>query len=222
MPWVGDSLTVQRLRQLQRMKADDSNFLERLQHLVLAFGWMHLDMNLCNSIFYHSYSETSNSGLARDAAALRRSGLKKPTRSRGPPYHIADEFFQHTTTARMRELWLWASGTTTIDDLVTWVNKSTHKEIQQAAERIWNERTSNRALEAHKNDPSLCNSIAINRDLLLRHEVWYAIQHGDVGRMEYALPHLLLFFSGAGSSNYAREIAEVLHWRQFEAPPGVA
>ncbi|KEP45875.1 hypothetical protein V565_234490, partial [Rhizoctonia solani 123E] len=86
-PWTGDSLTIQRLRQLQRMKANDSNRLERMQHIIPVFGWMHLDMNLCNAISYHHFSESSNSGLARDAAALSRSGLTKPTKSRGPAYH---------------------------------------------------------------------------------------------------------------------------------------
>ncbi|KAG8687591.1 hypothetical protein FRC11_006934, partial [Ceratobasidium sp. 423] len=220
--WVGDSLTINRLRQLQRMKADDSNILERMQHIIPVFGWMHLDMNLCNAIFYHHYSENSNSGLARDVAALTRSGLTKPTKSRGPAYHTIDEFMQHTTTARMRGLWLWASGTNSIEELIEWEKKSSPRTIFEAAQKIWMERTSNRATQRFKSDSQLCNSIAINRELLLRHEVRYSMRHGDVGRMEHTLPQLLYFFSGAGCPNYAREIAEVLHWRKYEAPPGVA
>ncbi|KEP45848.1 hypothetical protein V565_236600 [Rhizoctonia solani 123E] len=221
-PWTGDSLTIQRLRHLQRMKADDSNRLERMQHIIPVFGWMHLDMNLCNAIFYHHFSESSNSGLARDAAALGRSGLTKPTKSRGPAYHTVDEFMQHTTTARMRGLWLWASGTNTMEQLIAWEKESSPSIIAEAAQKIWLERASNRATQQFKSDPQLCNSIAINRELLLRHEVRYSMRHGDVGRMEHTLPQLLYFFSGAGCANYAREIAEVLHWRKYEAPPGVA
>ncbi|CAE6447780.1 unnamed protein product [Rhizoctonia solani] len=96
--WGGDVLTINRLRHLQRMKADDSSRLERMQHIIPVFGWMHLDMNLCNAIFYHHYSENSNSGLARDAAALSSSGLNKPTKSRGPAYHTVDELMSSCST----------------------------------------------------------------------------------------------------------------------------
>ncbi|KAF8600639.1 hypothetical protein BDV93DRAFT_446968 [Ceratobasidium sp. AG-I] len=219
---VGDSLTIQRVRMLMRMKAIDSSPLERMQHLIPVFGWLHLDMNLSNGIFYHHYAEGSTSGLARDAAALRRAGLGKPTKKRGPQYHTVDEFLQHTTTARFRELWLWATKCKDVDHLGKWVETSSPQQIKSAAVKIVDERASNRALEGISNDPNLCNSVTLSRDLLLRHEVWTSTRQGDVGRMENTLPSLLFFFLGAGATNYAREVAEVLHWRQHEAPPGVA
>ncbi|KAF8593162.1 hypothetical protein BDV93DRAFT_395927, partial [Ceratobasidium sp. AG-I] len=223
IPWVGDSLTVQRLRHLQRMKCEDLSTLERLEHIIPTFGWFHLDMNLVNSIFYHHYAEKSVSGLARDAAALRRAGLTKPTKKRGPQYHTGDEFLQHTTTARVRELWLWATKTESVEALVEWVEMSSPEQIHSTAERIWSERASNRAIETYQEkDSNLCNTIALTRDLLLRHEVWSSIHCGDVGRMENTMPALLSFFLGAGANNYAKEVAEMLHWRLHEAPPGVA
>lgn len=221
-PWVGDALTIHRLRWLQRMKVEDPSTFERLKHLLLSFGWLHLDMNLCNAIYYHHYGEESTSGLARDAAALHRSGLTKPTKRRGPQYHTIDEFLQHTTTTRTRGLWHWATETKDTEELKRWAEQSSPRKIHDTAERIWSERVSNRALETYSSDTSLCNTITLNRDLLLRHEVWTSTRRGDVGRMEHTLPLLLIFFLGAGASNYAREIAEVLHWRQYEAPPGVA
>jgi predicted Zn-ribbon and HTH transcriptional regulator len=222
VPLIGDSLTIARLRMLIRMKAEDFSNLQRLGHFILAFGWFHLDMNLVNTIFYHHYGESLSSGLARDAAASHRSGLKKPTKKQGPQYHTAHEFMQHTTTARLRGLWLWVSETKTVAELAEWVSKSSEQDIYNAAEKIWLNRASARALQTHKADPNLCNSISLNRDLLLRHEVLISTKTGDVGRMENTLPLLLYFFSGAGCKNYAREIAETLHWMRYEAPPGVA
>ncbi|KAF8593811.1 hypothetical protein BDV93DRAFT_460269 [Ceratobasidium sp. AG-I] len=223
LPWIGDSLTIQHQRGLKSMKCEDTSSQERLEHIIPTFGWFHLDMNLVNGIFYHHYAEDSTYGLARDAAALHRSGLTKPTKKRGPQYHTGDEFLRHTTTARMRELWLWATKASDKASLVHWVEESSPELIQSTAQRIWSERVSNRAIETFKDsNPGLCNTIALSRDLLLRHEVWTSIRQGDVGRMENTLPALLVFFLGAGASNYAKEIAEVLHWRQYEAPPGVA
>lgn len=222
-PWVGDSLTTHRLRWLQRMKVEDPSILERLGHIIVVFGWLHLDMNLANGIFYHHYAEESQSGLALDAAAMRRAGLTKPTKRRGPQYHTLDEFLRHSTTARMRGLWNWATDTSSIEELTGWVEEASPEVIRQTAERIWADRCSNRAFEKYiKKDSALANSIALNRDLLLRHEVWDSTRRGDVGRMDCTLPSLLVFFLGAGASNYAREIAELLHWQKYEAPPGVA
>jgi hypothetical protein len=214
---------MQRLRMLILMKCEDLNTLDRLEHILLAFGWFHLDMNLVNAIFYHHYAEDTNSGLSCDVNGLGRNGLTKPTKKKGPEYHTGDKFLKHTTTARMRELWMWVSGTENIKDLVSWTEESSLDTIRNAAEKIWKDRVSNRAIQQFKDlDATLCNSIALNRDLLLRHEVQVSIQHGDVGRMEHTLPLLLVFFLGAGANNYARELAETIHWRQNEAPPGVA
>ncbi|KAF8597806.1 hypothetical protein BDV93DRAFT_401678, partial [Ceratobasidium sp. AG-I] len=41
-PCVGDSLTTQRVRMLMRMKAIDCSPLQRMQHLIPVFGWLHL------------------------------------------------------------------------------------------------------------------------------------------------------------------------------------
>ncbi|QRV74650.1 hypothetical protein RhiJN_02665 [Ceratobasidium sp. AG-Ba] len=197
-PWLGDMLTILRLRMLALMKAEDLNTLERLEHIIPTWAWFHLDMNI-------------------------RAGLTKPTKKKGPEYHTGDEFLKHTTTARMRELWLWVSNTSTIEDLADWVRETSPHHIRLAAEKIWKERASNRAIQTYRStDPSLCNAIALNRDLLLRHEVKTATQHGDVGRMERTLPLLLIFFLGAGATNYAKEVSETLHWQKYEAPPGVA
>ncbi|KAG8683210.1 hypothetical protein FRC09_016225, partial [Ceratobasidium sp. 395] len=159
VPVIGDSLTVSRLRMLQFMKAEDLTSLERLEHLILVFGWFHLDMNLVNAIFYHHYGKLSSSGLARDAAISHRAGLKEPTKKNGPQYHIAHEFMQHTTSARIRGLWLWVSGTETLEHLAKWVQTAQPETIYNAAETIWSERASNRALRELNHDPNLCNSI---------------------------------------------------------------
>ncbi|KAG8712321.1 hypothetical protein FRC09_019994 [Ceratobasidium sp. 395] len=222
LPTVGDSLTLARLRMLQFMKAEDLTNLERLEHLLLVFGWLHLDMNLVNTTFYHHYGKARNTGLARDAKVSHRAGLTEPTKKKGPQYHILHEFMQHTTTARILGLWLWVSATETVEELAKWVEHSEPETIYEAAETIWVQRASGRALQQFKDDPNLCNTIALTRDLLLRHEVAVSTKTGDVGRMEATLPALLIFFSGAGCKNYARELAETLHWMRYEAPPGVA
>ncbi|KAG9075731.1 hypothetical protein FS749_012574 [Ceratobasidium sp. UAMH 11750] len=221
LPTVGDALTIARLRMLQFMKAEDLSILQRLEYLITVFGWLHLDMNFCNAILYHHFGKSLASGLARDAAVSHRAGLKEPTKKNGPLYHIVHEFLQHSTTARFLGLWLDVTASKTLEELAEWVEVSEPETVYEAAERIWLERASNRALKRFGDDPNLCNAIALNRDLLLQHEVLVSTKTGDVGRMENTLPSLLLFFSGAGSKNYARELAETMHWMRYEAPPGV-
>ncbi|EUC67568.1 hypothetical protein RSOL_561780, partial [Rhizoctonia solani AG-3 Rhs1AP] len=223
-PFKGDVLTTARLYGIQRFKAGDSSSFERLDHVLPVFGWFHLDMNLCNAIFYHHFAEGSTSGLARDAAVLHRAGLTKPTKERGPPYHTIDEFLQHTTAARLRSLWIHATNSDGLEALVTWFEASTPQDVKAMTENIYDHWISERALEAavKQGDHNLANSITLTQDLLLHHELRDAMHHGDVGQMQDMLPTLLVFFAGAGSKNYARELAEVLLWQIYEAPKGVA
>ncbi|KAG9076521.1 hypothetical protein FS749_011706 [Ceratobasidium sp. UAMH 11750] len=80
LPTVGDSLTLARLRMLQFMKAEGLANLERLEHLILVFGWLHLLMNFLNATYYHHYGKSRNTGLARDAKVSHRAGLTEPTK----------------------------------------------------------------------------------------------------------------------------------------------
>ncbi|EGO01120.1 hypothetical protein SERLA73DRAFT_24599, partial [Serpula lacrymans var. lacrymans S7.3] len=63
IPWVGDQLTVERLRGLFRFCAQDHNSFDRLDWLVPIFGWFHLQMAFANSRHKQYLGTTAGRGL---------------------------------------------------------------------------------------------------------------------------------------------------------------
>ncbi|KAF8597051.1 hypothetical protein BDV93DRAFT_569883 [Ceratobasidium sp. AG-I] len=229
--WVGDQLTVERGHGLTEIKQDDLNTFDRQDWIVWVPGWFHILMNLARSIYYIDFGTSTGLLLARDVATLGRSGLKTPTKQKGPAFHTLDEALHHILEARYRGLWIWATGVDNTQQLVEWVQKATPQDILEAANRIWSLRASNRALTTldqqkskttTNEDLALESNIRLTSHLMLYEECRRSVRTGDVGLMELLLPRLLMFFAGAGNPKYAREMANMLQWQWHEAPPGLS
>ncbi|KAK7041390.1 hypothetical protein R3P38DRAFT_3453925 [Favolaschia claudopus] len=90
MVWVGDQLTVDRLRNLARFRAEDDNSFER--------------------------RTSKGRGLSAAFSALGRKGLEK-TKTQGPFFHDLDETLHIIAEAQFRELWLLVGGVSNLADL---------------------------------------------------------------------------------------------------------
>lgn len=240
--WVGDQLTVSRGEALADTKQPELNAFDRNDWAHWEPGWFHILMNLARSIYYVNFGTSTGLLLARDVATLGCSGLKSPTKQKGPEFHILDEALHHILEARYRGLWMWALGANDLAELVTKVECSTAQHLLDAAQWIWTERTSSRALvilnhaktttsaivdwktvrTTTNQDLALESVIRSTRNLMLYEETRRAVRFGDVRQMELLLPRLLFHFSGTGSGNYTRLLTSMLHWRTHEAPPGFA
>ncbi|KIJ10153.1 hypothetical protein PAXINDRAFT_164295 [Paxillus involutus ATCC 200175] len=51
--WAGDQLTIDRLRGLFKYRSQETNSFDRLDWMVLMFGWLHLQMAFANSLHAH-------------------------------------------------------------------------------------------------------------------------------------------------------------------------
>ncbi|KAJ7168074.1 hypothetical protein C8R43DRAFT_1121280 [Mycena crocata] len=69
--WLGDQLTVERLRGLWKFRHEDHNAFDRLDFMIPIFGWFHLVMAFANSI-HKQYLGTSAAELRELAAKLIR------------------------------------------------------------------------------------------------------------------------------------------------------
>lgn len=67
--WVGDQLTVDRLRGLFKYRAQEANAYERLDFSVFVFGWLHLQMAFANAL-HKQYKGTSQSRGLKQAFQL--------------------------------------------------------------------------------------------------------------------------------------------------------
>jgi len=217
--WVGDQLTVDRLRGLFRMRAEDENSFERLDFSVFVFGWFHLQMAFAKSLHQQYLGTARTRGLHHAFQLLEKKGLTKAL-TKGPFHHDLEEAIYEVAEAHIRLDWLKISGSEKLSDL----RKFNPEELHQLAVQLVRKRASSAALDEmrmkpeNKRDEELVNVIMWNRDVLQYIVLDEAMRSGDVGLMEGMLPHLFIRFTGGGNGNYANEVLELLQGIHREWP----
>jgi hypothetical protein len=117
--WLGDQLTVERLRGLWRFRHEDHNSFDRLDYMIPIFGWFHLVMAFANSIHKQYLGTSAAIGSLRQAFdILKRRGLITQS-TKGPFWHNLDEAIHHISEAHLRACWLDVGKVDTLGDLKT-------------------------------------------------------------------------------------------------------
>ncbi|KAI0369782.1 hypothetical protein BV20DRAFT_945515, partial [Pilatotrama ljubarskyi] len=220
---VGDQLTVDRVRGLQRFRARDLNAGDRLDFMVPVFGWLHYEMAVAKSLHKQYLGTLSGLGLKHAFHLLERKGLDT-TSTQGPFHENLEHALYAILSARIRVSWLKIAGFESLAEL----RHCRPEELAQLAQQILREHASAERLSALHEAPDrdscevLYHSIMLNRDLLLYVVLNQAIKRGDVGMMEHMLPHMLFRFIGGKNSHYAGETLEILQGLHREWPVEVA
>ncbi|KAK7059555.1 hypothetical protein R3P38DRAFT_3167995 [Favolaschia claudopus] len=208
MAWVGDQLTVDRLRNLIRFRAEDDNSFERLDWLIPPPGWLHICMAFANSIHNQHLGSPKGRGLSAAFDLLQRKGLQS-SKTQGPFFHDLNETLHIIAEAQIRELWLEVGGVANLGDL----RQKTPEELYKLAEKIVSDHASSDELKEQ--------SIMFLRDVLPYILLRTAIKRGDVGLMEDMIPHMLFRFIGGKHNKYAIEMLELLQGLHRDWPPEV-
>ena len=217
--WVGDQLTIDRIRGVYTARAEDSNSYERLDFSIFTFGWLHCQMAFANSLHKQYLGNNHGRGLKHAFTLLDRKGLTKVL-TKGPFHHDLEEALYHVAEAHFREDWLQIGRVMKLEDL----RKKNPEELRALAKRIVAERASTEALNRqdhlpeNSRDEELRQVIMWNRDILDYIILDHAIEEGDVGIMEMMLPHLYIRFHGGGNGNYAEEVLELMQGLEKEWP----
>ncbi|KAL1699110.1 hypothetical protein EV121DRAFT_216903 [Schizophyllum commune] len=221
--WIGDQLTVERLRGLYRFRAEEFNSYDRLDWLVPIFGWLHLMMAFANSLHKQYLGTTRGYGLARVFVVLNRPGLGR-VQTKGIFYHNLSEAIHHVTEAHLRIDWKEVTGVADLAELRT---RSASQLLQYATE-IHDRCASGMALvdldelPEHLQDDQLRQVYMWNRDALRFVVLGEALKRGDVGTMEDMLPFLAYRFDGGNNNKYCGEVLELMQGLYKEWPPAVA
>ncbi|KAJ7149090.1 hypothetical protein C8R46DRAFT_1198892 [Mycena filopes] len=220
MACIGDQLTVDRLRNLFRFRAEDDNSFERLDWLVVPPGWLHIQMAFANSLHKQHLGTSNGRGLSAAFDVLNRRGLQSSA-TQGPFFHDLSETLHIIAEAQIREVWLEVGKVKNLKDL----RSRTPQELFELAEKILAEHASSAALVRMKMkarpDELKAQSIMFLRDVLPFILLRSAVKHGDVGIMEDMIPHMLFRFIGGKNSNYTTEMFELLQGLHREWPPEV-
>ncbi|KAI0756500.1 hypothetical protein C8Q80DRAFT_1278719 [Daedaleopsis nitida] len=220
--WIGDQLTVERLRGLWNFRCEDRNPYDRLDWLVVVFGWFHLLMAFANSLHRQYFGSTSGKGLRQAFALLNRKGLQS-VQIKGPFHHHLHEGILHVAEAHILDCWKRVGKVSRLEDL----RDRAPEELMALAENLVETYASNDAVEDleakmdDQGDEVLQHAIMWNRDVLYYIILHRAIRTGDVGMMEDLLPHLFLRFAGGRNHKYAVECLELLQGLHREWPDDV-
>ncbi|KAJ7700589.1 hypothetical protein B0H14DRAFT_3904294 [Mycena olivaceomarginata] len=103
MAWIGDQLTVDRLRNLFRFRAEDDNSFERLDWLLFPPGWLHIQMAFANSLHKQHLGTAKGRGLSAAFDILKRKGLQT-AQTQGTFFHDLNETLHIIAEAQIREL----------------------------------------------------------------------------------------------------------------------
>lgn len=215
---VGDQLTVDRIRGLQRFRCQDLNATDRMDYLLPVWGWLHYEMAIAKSLHKQYFGTASGLGFKHAFGLIERKGLDT-TATQGPFHDNFEQALYDILIARMRASWLAIGGVDRLGSL----RKLTPEVLVQLATKIVHEHASAQRLNSiremgEKEDQQLYHTVMFNRDLLLYVVLNQAIKRGDVGLMEHLLPHMLFRFIGGQNSHYTGETLEMLQGLHREWP----
>ncbi|KAJ7745180.1 hypothetical protein DFH07DRAFT_749051 [Mycena maculata] len=220
MAWVGDQLTVDRLRNLFRFRAEDDNSFERLDWLVVPPGFLHISMAFANSIHKQHLGTSKGRGLSAAFDQLKRKGLQS-SKTEGPFFHDLNETLHIVADAQIRELWMEVSGAKSLEEL----REKSPEYLRAIAEKIVSGHASSAALVRLRSKPRRDElkeqSVMFLRDVLPYIMFRAAIKHGDVGLIEDLIPQLLFRFIGGKNSKYSIEMLELLQGLHRDWPPEI-
>ena len=192
LAWIGDQLTVDRLWGLFKFRSQDINSFDRLDWMILVFGWLHLQMAFANSLHKQYLGTAAGQGLMHAFTVLKRKGLGSAL-IKGPFHHDLVEAIYHVAEAHLRINWLAVTKVKNLEDL----RSCQPEELVSYACRLVDEHASSGALDQmdalplDKQDEVKRQTILWNRDVLHYIVLDQAIKQGDVGLMEDMLPTLL-------------------------------
>ncbi|KAH7925761.1 hypothetical protein BV22DRAFT_1160019 [Leucogyrophana mollusca] len=222
IPWVGDQLTVERLRELFKFRAQDHNSYDRLDWIVVLFSWFYLQMAFANSLHKQYLGMNAGRGLMQAFTLLERKGLNS-VQTRGPFHQNLHDAITHVAEAHFRACWKVVGGVENLQDL-------RHKDPNQLhamAEQIVHELASSSAVDKidlqpeDNRDQQFCHLVLWNHDVLRYLDLDESIRCGDVGVMEETLLHLAFCFAGGQNSKYTIEVLELLQSLHHEWPPEI-
>ncbi|KAK7040683.1 hypothetical protein VNI00_009589 [Paramarasmius palmivorus] len=221
--FIGDQLTVSRLRGLFQQRAEDVNSFERLEWLITPFGWFHFAMAAANTYHTQYLGRAKGSGLLNAFNQLERKGLNK-VETKGVFHHHLNEALHHVAEAEIRACWLAEGGVATLSELRT----KTPQQLQDMAATIYRKHATSLAIDKMKGLPKeKQDEVKQQHTMFLRDILPYlllrrAIKSGDVGMLEKLLPFFFLRFIGGGNGNYATECIELLQGLHREWPAEIA
>jgi hypothetical protein len=114
--WVGDQLTVSRIRGLKKYRCEDLNLQDCLEFLQPVFGWFHAQITMEHSLHSQYYGTRAGHGLKHAFELLSRKGLQS-TSVQGIFHQNIKEGLTHIAAACFCDVWCTVGQVQSLKDL---------------------------------------------------------------------------------------------------------
>ncbi|KAH0834264.1 hypothetical protein J3R83DRAFT_11620 [Lanmaoa asiatica] len=228
----GDLGTAERLYAVQLRRSIESTPWHRFQHIVFIPGLFHLKM-ACADVLWRCFihpqaAREDETCLMNDVALLRPK--ETFTFTSKPGFRRMHQLIGHAGICRRLNCWLVYVQTknqrlTSLDDFAS--TKPTLKNLQSMADEIAQQFVTTHQIQRicrkrkESRDLQYENALLLNKYFLLYEELSYAMNCGDIGRVETCIVHWIPILKAIGKHKYATYMLNFLLNVHFVYPPGL-
>ncbi|KAJ3576995.1 hypothetical protein NP233_g2 [Leucocoprinus birnbaumii] len=228
---AGDLLTGQHDRSLMNLRSIEKTPFRRLSFMVYVLGLFHFKMACADAIWREfiqpAKSTTETNTLLSLIKQIRKNEIKK-FKDNSPDFRSMHEVIQHVGIVARLDLWRIVIKEVTDNSVVsleewaatepTWgdIRKLAHKIVKEHVAPPDMDRVRNQ--DDDKRDQVKENTMLFHRQVLLYEETSYAMNHGDIGRVEKTFLPWIATFTGCGKHKYAAELKRYLENIHFRYP----
>ncbi|EIN14064.1 hypothetical protein PUNSTDRAFT_40450, partial [Punctularia strigosozonata HHB-11173 SS5] len=218
----GDLLTGERVRQLQKSRGDERSVWNRFQFIVFVMGYFHVKMACADALWRIFISppdaRQDNLSLMSFVAELRPKEMGTFGSKSGPGFRRMHEVIQHVGAVWRLNAWrekLKSMNFATLEDFAN--SDPSWAQIEQISFELAREQVATedfwrlRSTETAKRDKQRENALLREQYFLLYEEITWALNAGDVGRVECCLVPWAFLFKACGKHKYAAHVLEFLH-----------
>ncbi|KAI0065040.1 hypothetical protein BV25DRAFT_1913685 [Artomyces pyxidatus] len=216
----GDLGTLERVQSLQQSRGIEKSPWLQFRYIVFIPGFFHLKM-ACADAIWRAFVKPKKSRLD-PTSTMEHAGIFRPQETgiigSNPGFRRMHDLTQHDGIIRRLDCWRvevqrrTSSAAMTLDDFAAM--KPTWEDIEAMSYDLVTRYVASgdfsRAGSASERDQDFENSLLRNQCYLLYEEITYAMNAGDVGRLEIALATWILVFKGTGKNKYAAQMTKFL------------
>lgn len=217
----GDLSTCERVQSLQVSRSEEKTPWRRLQPVVFCMGLFHLKMAAADAIWRIFIQPTKAREDPTSLMAYVAQIRPKETGKIGskPGFRRMHEVIQHVGIASRLDCWATEVKKRRIQGtLEEWAErKPSWDEVTEVATHLIRTYVANRTFSElrwspeNERDPQWENTLLREQYFLLYEELSYAMNSGDIGRVEDCFMPWVYIFRGCGKHKYAAQMLRFLH-----------
>jgi hypothetical protein len=229
----GDVGTGDRIFAIQLRRSAEKTPWRRFQFAVFVPGLFHVKMACADTIwriFIHpTDARIDNTSLMCDVAKLRPKETGITTQN--PGFRRMHQLITHIGIGRRLDCWRVEvsrryPGVASLEDFASL--KPTFQDLQRIANWLARNYVADYRMERLRRQPiaqrdqQYENALLFHKYSLFYEEITYAMNHGDIGRLELCLVPWIFLFRATGKHKYAKHMTLLLSNLYFLYPPGLS